>query len=256
MATDVFKLQGKTALITGGGSGLGLHFAQTLADAGARVVLCARRAGTIEAAAAAIRERGGDADCVPMDVTDAASIAAAFDHAWAAGPVSIVINNAGTTATPSLLEMTEETWDQVMDTNLKGAWMVAREAVRRLAQTPEPAGSIVNIASILGMAVQKGTGPYGASKAGLLHLTRIMAMEWAKYNIRVNAIAPGYFATDLAEDFLSSDFARNMVKRIPQRRLGDLDDLTGAILLLASGASAHMTGTVITVDGGHSMPAI
>jgi NAD(P)-dependent dehydrogenase (short-subunit alcohol dehydrogenase family) len=256
MTADGFDLRGNTALITGGGSGLGLHFANTLADAGARVVLCARRVGTIEAAAASIRERGGDADCAPMDVTDAASITAAFDHAWASGPVNIVVNNAGMTAEPTLLKMTEEIWDQVMDTNLKGAWMVAREAVSRLAEAPDSSGSIINIASILGTAVQKGTGPYGASKAGLLHLNRIMAMEWARYSIRVNAIAPGYFATDLAEDFLATDFATNMIKRIPQRRLGNLDDLTGAILLLASNASAHMTGTVITVDGGHSMAAI
>jgi NAD(P)-dependent dehydrogenase (short-subunit alcohol dehydrogenase family) len=256
MATNHFDLNGQTALITGGGAGLGLHFAHVLADAGARVVLCARRAGTIEAGAAAIREKGGDADCVPMDVTDAASIAAAFDHAWAAGPVNIIVNNAGMTAEPSLLEMTEEIWDQVMDTNLKGAWMVAREGVKRLAESPDPGGSVINIASVLGSAVQKGTGPYGASKAGLLHLTRIMAMEWAKYSIRVNSIAPGYFATDMAEDFLASDYAKGMIKRIPQRRLGELEDLSGAILLLSSQASAHMTGTCLTVDGGHSMPAI
>lgn len=251
---ETFDLRGKSALITGGGTGLGLHFAEVLADAGARVILCARRAETIKASAAAIRDKGGDADCVTMDVTDAASISAAFDYAWASGPVNIVVNNAGMTAEPSLLEMTEEIWDQVMDTNLKGAWMVAREAVSRLAAHTDTSGAIVNIASILGSAAQRGTGPYGSSKAGLLHLTRIMALEWAKYGIRVNAIAPGYFATDMAEGFLTSDFAKSMIKRIPQRRMGNLDDLTGAILLLASSASAHMTGTTITVDGGHSMP--
>jgi NAD(P)-dependent dehydrogenase (short-subunit alcohol dehydrogenase family) len=141
-----------------------------------------------------------------------------------------------------------------VDTNLKGAWMVAREAVSRLAGHADTSGAIINIASILGATAQRGTGPYGASKAGLLQLTRIMALEWAKYGIRVNAIAPGYFVTDMAEDFLASDFGQSMVKRIPQRRMGKLEDLSGAILLLSSQASSHMTGTVITVDGGHSMP--
>jgi len=145
----------------------------------------------------------------------------------------------------------------VLATNLKGAWLVAREAVKRLAQQPAAGGgAIINIASILGTTAQKGTGPYAASKAALLQLTRNMALEWARHQVRVNAIAPGYYSSDLADDFLASDAGRAMLRRIPQRRLGELPDLTGAILLLASDASRYMTGSVVTVDGGHSIPVI
>lgn len=158
-------------------------------------------------------------------------------------------------AGPTLLEVSESVWEPVQETNLKGAWLVATEAVRRMIRD-EVAGSIINIASVLGVAVQKGTGPYSASKAGLLQLTRNMAVEWARHNIRVNAIAPGYYATDLAEHFLERLTGKAMLKRIPQRRLGNPEDLTGAILLLASDASADMTGSVITVDGGHSLALI
>jgi len=255
MVTNLFDLSGRTALITGGGTGLGRQFAHVLSEAGASVVLCARRVDKLEETADEIRNSGGNALCVPMDITDAAQIAAGFDAAQSLGTVSILVNNAGTVAEPSLLELDESEWDSVLDTNLKGAWLVAREAARRLLES-ETGGSIVNIASILGRAVQKGTGPYAASKAALMHMTKVMALEWARYGIRVNAIAPGYFATDLASDFLETDFARNMIKRVPQRRLGNLEDLSGTILLLASDASDYMTGTTITVDGGHSMAVI
>ena len=253
MTTQIFDLSGKSALITGGGTGLGRQFATVLAGAGARVILCARRIEKIEATANEINAGGGRAECHPMDVTDADSVQAAFDGASAAGPVSIVVNNAGINSEPSLLQMTGDEWDSVLATNLKGSWLVAKEAVQRLAGV-EGGGSIINIASILGMAAQKGTGPYSASKAAVLHLTRHLALEWARYNVRANAIAPGYFASDMADSFLATDAGQAMLKRIPQRRLGELEDLSGAILLLASDASAYMTGTTITVDGGHSMP--
>jgi len=257
MITDTFNLAGRTALITGGGTGLGRHFATVLAAAGARVVICARRRDKIEATAEAINAGGGQALAVPMDVTDAASISAAFEQAATQGPVTILVNNAGVVSHPSLLAIPEEEWDQVLATNLKGAWLVARELVQRLSDQPAAGGgAIVNIASILGTTAQKGTGPYSASKAALLHLTRNMALEWAKLQVRVNAIAPGYFSSDLADDFLDSEGGRAMVRRIPQRRLGELQDLTGAILLLASDASRFMTGSVVTVDGGQSIPVI
>lgn len=255
MTMNLFELSGRTALITGGGTGLGKQFATVLANAGATVILCARRAEKLQSTAAEIEQTGGKAVCIPMDVTDAASIAAAFDQASAHGPITILVNNAGTIAEPMLLDVSEAEWDQVQDTNLKGAWLVAKEAASRMIKQGV-GGSMINIASVLGFAVQKGTGPYSASKAGLLHLTRSMALEWSRYNIRVNAIAPGYYATDLADDFLSSATGQAMVKRIPQRRLGNPEDLSGAILLLASDASAYMTGSVITVDGGHSLSVI
>jgi len=257
MINDVFNLQGRNALITGGGTGLGRHFATVLAAAGARVVLCARRLDKIRDTAEEIMAGGGQAAAIPMDVTEAASVSAAFEQAAAQGPVTVLVNNAGVVSHPSLLAVSEEEWDQVLATNLKGAWLVAREAVRRLAEQPAAGGgAIINIASILGTTAQKGTGPYSASKAALLQLTRNMALEWARHQVRVNAIAPGYYSSDLADDFLVSDSGRAMLNRIPQRRLGELQDLTGAILLLASDASRYMTGSVVTVDGGHSIPVI
>lgn len=255
MATKLFDLSTNTALITGGGTGLGKHFAKVLADAGATVVLCARRVDKLEETAKEINQAGGTAYCYPMDVTDAASIATAFEQASAHGVVDILVNNAGTIGYPALLDMDEQTWDNVQATNLKGAWLVAKEAVTRMAAAENP-GTVINIASILGMAVQKGTGPYAASKAGLLHLTKNMAVEWARYSVRVNAIAPGYYATDLAEDYLETPKGQEMLRGIPQRRLGNVEDLSGAILLLASSASAYMTGSCITVDGGHSISQV
>lgn len=255
MVSDIFNLEGQTALITGGGTGLGKLFATVLAEAGATVILCARRTDNLEQTAETINQNGGKAHCIPMDVTSASSVKSAFIEAKAIGPVTVLVNNAGTIAKPSLLELSEEEWDQVVDTNLKGAWLVAREACRYMTQQ-EHSGSIINIASILGTAIQKGTGAYSASKAGLLQLTRTMALEWARYDIRVNAIAPGYYQTELADDFLESPFGQSMLKRIPQRRLGKPEDLAGAILLLASQASAYMTGSVLTVDGGHSLAVI
>ena len=255
MIESIFDLTGRTALITGGGTGLGKHFAKILAGAGATVILCARRVEKLEQTAAEINAEGGNAHCFAMDVTDAASIKGAFDQAESLGVVDILVNNAGTVAQPSLLQLSEEEWDGVQATNLKGAWLVAKEAVSRMAAA-EAGGTVINIASILGVAVQKGTGAYAASKAALLHLTKNMAVEWARYNVSVNAIAPGYFATDLAEEFLSSPGGQAMIKAIPQRRLGNVEDLSGIILLLASNASAYMTGTCITADGGHSISMV
>lgn len=255
MINKLFDLSGQTALITGGGTGLGRQFAITLAEAGATVVLCARRVDKLEATAEEIQQSGGNAHCYAMDVTDSNSITTAFDQASAHGTVTVLVNNAGLSTSPMLIDAQEDIWDKAQDTNLKGAWMVAREAAARMIKN-EVGGSIINIASALGFAVQKGTGPYSTSKAGLLHLTKGMAVEWARYGIRVNSIAPGYFATDLANEFLESERGKAMVKAIPQRRLGEHENLSGVILLLATEAGAYMTGTNITVDGGHSIATI
>ena len=255
MSATLFGLNGKTALITGGGTGLGRQFAMTLSQAGARVILSARRVERLEETAGWIREHGGEAHCIPMDVSHAATVDAAIAQAAAIAPLDILVNNAGVAAEPMLLDLDESEWDSVLDANLKGAWLVARAVAREMVEKNTP-GSIVNIASVLGSAVQKGTGAYAASKAGLLHLTRAMAVEWARHGIRVNAIAPGYYRTDMAEGFLESEAGARMIKRIPRRRLGNPEELAGALLLLASDASSYMTGSVVTVDGGLSLAVV
>lgn len=250
---EVFSLKGRTALVTGGGTGLGKEFALTLAAAGADVILAARRIDKLHETAAMIKQRGGNASVVPLDVTDPGSVQALFETRAPHTVIDILINNAGIIGTPSLLDMSEEEWQRIVDTNLTGSWRVAREFTARLIAKKQP-GSIINIASLLAVAAQKGTGPYAASKAGLIQLTRSMAIEWARYGITANAIMPGYIATDIAEDFLHTEAGQQMQKRIPLRRLGKPQDLRGVILLLASAASSYMTGSVITVDGGHSLP--
>jgi NAD(P)-dependent dehydrogenase (short-subunit alcohol dehydrogenase family) len=252
---SLFDMRGRRVLITGGGTGLGQRFAHTLAAAGASVILAARRADKLEQTASSIRAAGGDAHCLTMDVTSAASIAQGFATIAASGPLDVLVNNAGAAADKSLLDIGEAEWDVVMDANLKGAWLAARAAAAAMIANGT-GGAIVNIASILGCAVQKGTGPYSAAKAGLLHLTRTMALEWARHGIRVNAIAPGYYRTEMAADFLDSPAGQRLRDRVPQRRLGNPEELDGAILLLASSASSYMTGSVITVDGGLSLAIV
>lgn len=245
------NLNGAAALVTGGSSGLGRHFAQTLARAGARVALAARRRELLEAVAADIRAAGGEAVTITADITSADAVAGMFAEAAAAlGPVSIVVNNAGIARPAPALELDEASWDAVVDTNLRGAWLVAQQAARHMVAAGVH-GSIINIASILALRVAGHSAPYVAAKAGLLHLTQALALEWARYGIRVNAIAPGYFETDINREFWHTPAGQAMIKRIPQRRLGRLADLDGPLLLLASDASAYMTGSCITVDGGH-----
>jgi NAD(P)-dependent dehydrogenase (short-subunit alcohol dehydrogenase family) len=247
--TDRFDLSGKMALVTGASGGLGLHFARTLAAAGARVALAARRKEQLEANVATIGSE--HAIAVAMDVTDPESVGRGMaEIAQRFGPATIVVNNSGVTATRAALDLDPEEWDRIMDTNLKGAWLVARAAARQLIDA-KLAGSIINVASILGFRVAGHAAPYAASKAALVQLTRALALEWARYRIRVNAIAPGYIETDLNREFFASDPGKALIARIPQRRLGRLEDLDGPLLLLAADASAYMTGSAIVVDGGH-----
>jgi NAD(P)-dependent dehydrogenase (short-subunit alcohol dehydrogenase family) len=251
--TPRFSLDGRIALVTGASSGLGQHFARVLHAAGATVVLAARRVERIEAEAARLGER---AHALMMDVTDEASILAGFELLAADGVVcDVVINNAGISGSSMLLQMETAEWDSVIEVNLRGPFLVAREAARRLVTAKRP-GSIINIASILGLRVSPALAPYMASKAGLIHLTRSMAFEFARYGIRVNAICPGYFETEINSDFLQTDYAQASLKRVPQRRIGDLRDLTGPLLLLASDAGAFMTGEALVVDGGQSINAM
>jgi NAD(P)-dependent dehydrogenase (short-subunit alcohol dehydrogenase family) len=252
---ELFDMTGRTALITGGGTGLGRQFSLTLAEAGATVVLAARRRAPLEDVADAIRQRGGTAHCLVLDVADKNQVDAALTSISQIGTIDVLVNNAGAAAGGSLLDMEEETWDQVLNVNLKGAWLVGRAIAKQMIAS-SIRGSMINVSSVLGSAVQKGTANYPAAKAALTHLTRCMAVEWARFGIRVNALAPGYFATDLSGAYLESAPGNAMLKRLPQRRLGSPEELNGALLLLASQASNYMTGSVVTVDGGLSLPVI
>lgn len=250
MTADIFSLSGRHALVTGASSGLGRHFAGVLANAGARVTVGARRQEALAKTVETIQAAGGEAQSVLMDVTDSASVDRAFAAAEEKfGPVGIMINNAGVTVTKAALDMTEADWSSVVETNLHGSWIVAQHAARRMV--PHDGGCIVNIASILGLRVGGGVAPYAISKAGTIQMTKALALEWARYKIRVNALAPGYIETELNDDFFASEAGKALIRRIPQRRLGLAKELDGALLLLASDAGSYMTGITIAVDGGH-----
>jgi NAD(P)-dependent dehydrogenase (short-subunit alcohol dehydrogenase family) len=227
-----------------------------LALAGAKVALAARRADRLEHACAAIRERGGACLPVALDVTDRDRIVAAVAKTEAElGALSILVNNAGVVVSKPFFEHTEEDWDHVVDTNLKGAWLAARAFAQHLVGKKR-GGRIVNIASVLSFRTIARVPSYLAAKAGLLHLNSAMAMELARYNILVNAIAPGYVVTDFNREFLESEAGLKLAARVPMKRVGQVEDLGGALLFLCSPASAYVTGACISVDGGHGVAAI
>jgi NAD(P)-dependent dehydrogenase (short-subunit alcohol dehydrogenase family) len=251
-----FDLSGKVALVTGASSGLGVHFARTLASAGASVAIAARRADRLASLQAELQKAGSKAAAVDLDVQSANSVSAAFDAIeQALGAIDIVVNNAGISIVKPALDMPEEDWDAVVDTNLRGAWLVTQTAAKRWVAAKRP-GVVVNIASILGLRTIGQVAPYNASKAGLIHLTRALAMEWARYDIRVNAICPGYIETEMNSDFWKTPAGQRLIERIPQRRIGQPEHLDGALLLLASDAGSFMTGSVLTVDGGHTVSSL
>jgi|HubBroStandDraft_3_1064219.scaffolds.fasta_scaffold58096_2 NAD(P)-dependent dehydrogenase (short-subunit alcohol dehydrogenase family) len=251
-----FDLSGKVALVTGASSGLGVHFARTLAAAGASVAIAARRADRLASLQAELLEAGVKAAAVELDVQSGKSVNAAFDAAEKMlGAIDIVVNNAGISIVKPALDMPEEDWDAVVDTNLRGAWLVAQTAAKRWVAAKRP-GVIVNIASILGLRTIGQVAPYNASKAGLIHLTRALAMEWARHSIRVNAICPGYIETEMNRDFWKTTGGQRLIERIPQRRIGQPEHLDGALLLLTSEAGTFMTGSVLTVDGGHTVSSL
>lgn len=245
-----FDLSGRTALVTGASSGLGAHFARTLGKAGAKVALLARSAAKLDTLAAALRDEGIDALSVPADVTDRAALDAAVAKADAAlGGIDILVNNAGIARTERFLDMSEEDWAAVMEVDLTGVWRTG-QAVARVMAARGRGGSIVNIASVLGLLVQPTQSNYAAAKAGVLHLTRSMARELSREGIRVNAIAPGYFRTEINSDFFDSEAGAALLKKLLPRRLGRLEELDGPLLLLAADAGSFMTGTTLIVDGG------
>ena len=251
-----FSVANEVALVTGASSGIGLHLAEILALAGAKVALAARRIDRLDQACAAIRARGGVCLPVACDVTGRDSIAAALEKTEAElGPLSVLVNNAGVVVSKPFFEHTEADWDHVVDTNLKGAWLAAREFAKHLVDRKR-GGRIVNIASVLSFRTIARVPSYLAAKAGLLHLNGAMAMELARYGILVNAIAPGYVVTDFNREFLESEAGLKLAARVPMKRVGQVEDLGGALLFLASPASAYVTGAIIAVDGGHAVAGI
>jgi len=252
MSSKLFDLTGRSAIVTGASSGLGWHMSQVLARAGAKVALAARRTEALEDLAQKIQSFDGRSIPIALDVTDQESVKSCISAAETElGPISILVNNAGIAVTRPVFEQDESDWDRVLDTNLKGTWLMAQETAIHMDRLGH-GGSIINVASVLGM---RGTGQvpgYCASKAGVINLTRALSIELARYNIRVNALAPGYIETDINRGFLSSEAGQGLKERIPQKRFGQPEDLDGCLLLLASDASSFMTGAVLVVDGGQS----
>ncbi len=243
-------LAGRTALVTGASSGLGEHFARALAGVGARVGIAARRIDRLETLAADIRQAGGEAHPIAMDVTDRESVGAAFDDlASAFGPPAILVNNAGIPSGSRFANMPEDEWRATLDVNLDGVFRVGQEAAQRM-KAAGTGGTIINVASVLGMMVLPRISAYAVSKAAVIQLTKAMALELVRDGIRVNAIAPGYVFTEINDDFLRSEKGQALLSKVPMQRAAEAPELDGALLLLASDLSSYMTGSVITVDGG------
>lgn len=252
-AAELFDVSGEIALVTGGGTGIGFKIARVLAVNGARVVLAGKDQGTLEAAVASLRELGGHAIAIPIDVRRDDMIAPSFDRIEKElGPVSLLVNNAGIAHRDKAVKLARETLRDVMAVNVEGAAMMAQEAARRMIRDGR-GGSIINVSSVLSELPMRQVAAYSASKAAISQMTRCLALEWAKHKIRVNEIRPGWFETSLTDPFLKGAGAGVMANQNPTGRLGDSHDLDGAILLLASRASVYMTGSAITVDGGHSI---
>jgi NAD(P)-dependent dehydrogenase (short-subunit alcohol dehydrogenase family) len=253
LAVDLFSMQGKTVLITGASSGFGHHFAGVLAAAGANVVLGARRVEKIADRVAEIKAQGFEASGFTLDVLNPESCQAFLDQAEQKyGSLDVLINNAGVeSGAKTYATIDEDDWDYVMDTNLKSVWRLSKMYTQKIAASGAKSGNIVNIASITAYRTIKGQFPYAVSKAALVKATEIMALEGARFGIRVNALAPGYILTDISRILLESEQSETFKNRIPMRRYGEFEDLDGPLLLLCSDASSYMTGSTTVIDGGH-----
>ncbi len=249
-AAGIFDLHGKVALVTGASSGLGARFAEVLAENGASVVLVARRADRLDALKARIEKSGAKALVAEADVRDRAAMRAAFDAAEKAfGTVTILVNNAGVASSSRAVELGEDEWRRILSTNLDAVFFCAQEAARRMLAAGS-GGAIVNIASVLGFGVDKGVVAYATAKAGVIQLTKALALELAFKGIRVNAIAPGWIVTELNRDYLQTDRGAALKREIPIGRFGEERDLDGPLLLLVSDAGRFITGATIVADGG------
>jgi len=252
-AADLFSLDQDVALVTGASSGLGRRFAEVLAANGARTVCVARRKERLETLVAAIEASGGKAAAYAADVADQASMQKAFEMAESLfGTVTVLVNNAGIAPIGRAVDQPEATWRETLSVNLDAVYFNARLAAQRMLAAKKT-GSIINIASILGLAVAKGVSAYAVSKAAVIQLTRALALETGVAGIRVNAIAPGYFSTEINADFLASEAGAAIIRQIPLRRFGADGDLDGILLLLASRAGAYVNGATYVVDGGQSI---
>lgn len=256
MPNELLSLKNKVALVTGASSGLGAHFAKTLANAGAKVVLGARRTEKLKDVVDSITANGGQALAVAMDVTSGDSVNDALDQAEEHfGPITVLINNAGVADSKRFVNVDENSWDFTMDTNLKGAWRVATLVSQRLLQQ-KLNGSIVNVASILGLRVGFGESAYAISKAGVVQMTKAMALEMGYKGIRVNALCPGYFKTEMNADYFDSEKGQAYIASTPAKRLGELSELDAPLLMLASDAGSFVNGVALPVDGGHLVSSL
>ena len=246
----LFDLGGRVALVTGSSRGIGLAIARALASAGARVAINGRDAAAVDVVVARLRAEGIDASPAPFDVTDEAGAAAAVDAIEReVGPIDVLVNNSGITVRRPLEDFDTADWERIIGTNLGGAFKVGRAVARRMI--PRGRGKIVNVCSINSELARYSIAPYVTSKGALKNLTKGMAIDWARHGIQVNAIGPGYFATDLTAPLVAdAEFTAWLEKRVPAGRWGDVKDLGGVAIFLASAASDFMTGQVLYVDGG------
>ncbi|GIX48469.1 MAG: 2-deoxy-D-gluconate 3-dehydrogenase [Candidatus Tectimicrobiota bacterium] len=252
MTLSVFDLSGKVAIVTGGSKGLGREMALALAEAGAAVVVVSRTLEALEKVADTIRQQGGTALAVAADVTRAEQIEAMVARVMATfGQIDILVNNAGIGGTTPVLELDEAEWDRFLTVNLKGPVLCAKYVGREMVKRRQ--GKIINVASVFAQVTARYMGAYAASKAALVQFTRILALEWSRYNIQVNALCPGYFATPMNAEFFASEAGQRLIQRLPMQRIGRPEEIRGAIVFLASAASSYMTGAALYLDGGHTL---
>ena len=256
MKITPFSISAQVALVTGASSGIGETLAMALSEAGVKVIVAARRRERLEKLVADIKKRGGEAYAVSMDVTKREQVNAAIaEGAKSLGTPTIIINNAGVAKPRSFVSLEESDRDFVMDTNFKGVWNVAQESARRMIDAGLP-GSIINIASVLGLTAKNGQTAYCASKGAVVQLTRAMALDLMKQNIRVNAIAPGWFRTEINAEYFDSEAGQEFITRMPAKRLGRLEELVGPVLMLCSDSASFVNGAVLPVDGAISIAGI
>jgi NAD(P)-dependent dehydrogenase (short-subunit alcohol dehydrogenase family) len=250
----LFDLSGQTALVTGGSRGLGLQMAEALGEAGARLMLCSRKAADLEEAAAHLAERGIKAEWIAADASDAAQVQKVVDAAMAKlGRIDILVNNAGATWGAPAEDYPSEAWDKVMNLNIRSLFLFA-QAVGKASMIPNKHGRIINVASIAGLGGSMDVKfiAYGTSKGAAVNFTRTLAAEWGAYGITVNALAPGFFPSKMTKGVIEQFGTDKLAAAAPLKRIGDDDDLKGAVLLFASAAGKHITGQILAVDGGVS----